>query len=90
MDSGSDLAKLTGAELTSLAGELELQERFISKRRAKLHELITFRKTSGDGDGRPATPELLADLDQQERKISSERRALHARLDAVRKEQAQR
>ena len=90
MERASELSKLSGAELNVLAEDLELQERSISKRRAKLHELITFRRTSGNGDGTPATPEQLADLDRQEQQISSERRELHQCLDAVRKEQTQR
>ena len=81
---GADLHDLTDHELAGLLEQLEDQERGTSRRRRKLHELITFRKTMGYADGTPASPEDMAELDAKERDISAARKELHARIADVR------
>ena len=77
---------LNDDELQRLLEQLEEDERHISARRRKLHDLITYRRTLGKPDGTPATDEELAELDEQERDVSQRRKALHSRIDAVREE----
>jgi len=60
------------------------EERYISKRRTKLHERIGYAQTMGDGAGKPVTPEYLDELNAQERELSKVRREPHARIDAIR------
>jgi uncharacterized protein involved in exopolysaccharide biosynthesis len=81
-----NLKNLTDAELLALFDEFESDERRLSARRSRLHQLIEYRKTTGSADGQPATAEELAELDAQERELSRERKELHRRIGEVRAE----
>ena len=83
MDSADGLST---NELKRQLERLEDDERRISVRRRKLHDLITYRRTLGNPDGTPVTDEQLAELDEQERELSQERKALHSRIDALRED----
>jgi hypothetical protein len=81
-----DLAGRRDEELAQLLDGLEEDERRVSARRQKLHELIRYRKSLGRADGTPATADELAELEARERELSRTRKELHARIDAVRRE----
>ncbi len=85
-----DLRNLSDRDLARRLEQLEGEEHAISRRRGKLHELISYRKTMGNADGTPATQDQLAELDEEERENSRARKDLHAKIENVRLEQAHR
>ena len=84
-----DPTSLADEELKELLGQLEDEERQLSRRRDALHRRIDFVRAGGGGhDG--ASAELLASLDGEERFVSKERKGVQRRLDGLRAEQLRR
>ncbi len=66
----------------SALDRLREEERSLSARRVRLQDRIDFLRTGGGGDT-PESAQLLAELERQEREISSLRREVHQQIDAV-------
>lgn len=80
-----NLSSLSHRELGVLLGELEREERVVSKRRSALHERISFVKAGGFASAEP-DGEHLAALQKTEHEISERRRVLHRQIDHLRAE----
>ncbi len=80
-----DLAAQTTDALQTLRDELEIEERRVSRKRARIHERITFVKGGGVQDGASGAEQLEL-LSQQEQEISTARKELQLQIEAVRAE----
>ncbi len=90
MATDSDPGQLSDYALERELEQLEAEERSVSRRRQKLHELITYRKTLGNADGSPSSPEQIGELEAQEREVSERRAQIHRRLEELREERSRR
>ncbi|MFN0155661.1 MAG: hypothetical protein ACKVUT_14905 [Gaiella sp.] len=84
-----DLTMLGDEQLADLIGELDEDERSMSKRRARLHDRMDFLR-GGGAQHSPVASEQLRQLEDEERRLSDARRELHARLTAAHAERTRR
>ncbi len=85
----TDLSALSDDELEQVLEELTAEESTLSKRRARLHDRMDFLR-SGGASHSPVTVEQLRGLEDEERQLSENRRAIHQSLTDVQGERTRR